>query len=304
MKKFYILNTSLFPNHGTHIISNRKLGKGFEQNGYEIIEIDDNNLSRIENKRDNIIILSNFMDFNKNMDQIIEFSKKYDNIYYILWFWFNIQNIPFKYWVHTFQEYKYEPENIEYKNLYLQFIELTEQNKFIPYCFSSYIDPLSNYKEKNAIKKEIDVLYIGNHYELETLSVIKKQNFNHFIHLSWGGVDAITGDIFEEYYRKSKIVLGLMCPLNNASHTVTERIWEALSFGCLVLTNSKTAEKITDGVVVYYKDVDDLLEKIKFYLENEEERLKKIEKGYDIFISERNYKKNAKQFIEHLNSLL
>ena len=28
MKKFYILNTSLFPNHGTHIISNRKLAKG------------------------------------------------------------------------------------------------------------------------------------------------------------------------------------------------------------------------------------------------------------------------------------
>lgn len=304
MKKFYILNTSFFPNQGTHIISNRKLSKGFEQNGYEIIEIEDSNLSMVENQKGNIIILSNYMDFNKNMKQIIEFSKKYDKIYYILWCWFDVQFIPFQYWVHTFQEYKYEPENIIYKNLYFRIQELTEQKKFIPYRFSSYIDPLSNFKEKNVVKKEIDVLYIGTYYELDTLSVIRKQKFNHFIHLSHAGNNAITGNLFEEYYRKSKIVLGLMCPLNNESHTVTERVWEALSFGSLVLTNSKTAEKMTDGVVVYYEDIDDLLEKITFYLENEEERLKKIEKGYDIFMSERNYKKNAKEFIEHLNSLL
>ena len=50
--KFYIISTDLLklPLDGTHILSNRKFAKGFEQNGYEIIEILNNNdIDKIEN---------------------------------------------------------------------------------------------------------------------------------------------------------------------------------------------------------------------------------------------------------------
>lgn len=51
MKTFYIINTSVLKLHldGTHILSNRKLAKGFEQNGYKVIEIlSDGEVDKIE----------------------------------------------------------------------------------------------------------------------------------------------------------------------------------------------------------------------------------------------------------------
>lgn len=299
-KKFYIINTSIFnlPLNGTHILSNRKFAKGFEQNGYKVVEIlSDEEVEKIENVKGNIIILSSFIDFKNDWNKIVDFGKKYDQLFYILWCWHWCDNPPFKYWVHTFQEYKFEPTIEIFKNEYKLFKNLEADNKFIPYRFSSYVDPKSNFKELNK-NKSIDLIYIGCSYEMDKINVIQQKNYNSFINISGGGKDAITGEKFSELYRKSKICLGFMAEENNQKNTITERIWEAFSFGCLVLTNSKCAEIVTKGVAVYYTDTQDLLNKIDFYLANEEERNLKIEKGYDIFTSYGNYKYNANEFIK------
>ena len=91
---------------------------------------------------------------------------------------------------------------------------------------------------------------------------------------------------------------------NNQVNSITERIWEAFSFGCMVITNSKTAENITNGVTVYYENNDDFIEKVKFYLSNDKKREEKIKEGYKIFTSYGNYKKNALEFINDMNNKL
>ena len=297
------MSTTLFklPLDGTHILSNRKFAKGFEQNGYEVIEILDNNIGIIENTKGNFILLSNFMDFKNDWDKMAEFGKKYDNICYILWCWHYIPNPPFKNWVYTFQEYIFEPTVQSFKDEYNLFKKLEAENKFIPYRFSSYIDPDSDFKKINNIKKELDIVYIGCSYEMDKLNIIKTKKYKSFIHISGGGSNAITGDKFAELYRKSKICLGFMADANNDSNTVTERIWEAFSFGCLVITNSRAAEKISNGTAIYYNDTQDLLNKIDYYLKNENERLIKINEGYEIFVKYGNYKRNALEFINHNN---
>ena len=302
--KFYIINTSVLKLHldGTHILSNRKFAKGFEQNGYEIIEIlDDNEVYKIENNKGNIIILSNFMDFKNDWDKIVEFGKKYDNLFYILWCWHCIPNPPFKYWVYTFQEFKIEPIIENFKNEYYLYKKLEKENKFIPYRFSSYIDPNSNFQSLNNIEKIYDVVYIGNGYEIDKIDIIKNNDkINSFIRIGGGGYEAITGQQFENIYRQTKICLGFMADENNQKNTITERIWEAFSFGCLVITNSKAADIITNGVAVYYENSEDFINKINYYLNNEKERFKKIEEGYKIFASYGNYKYNAFEFINLL----
>ena len=287
---------------GTHIISNRKFAKGFKQNGYEIVEIlSEADVDKIENRLGNIIILSNFMDFKKDWNKIVEFGKKYDKLFYILWCWHFIADLPFKYWVFTFQEQKMEPVINKYLNEYNFFMNLENKKKFIPYRFSSYIDPLSNYKVLNNLDKIYDVLYIGAPYEIDKINLLKNnKNINSFIKISGGGPNAITGEEFENLYRQSKICLGFMADENNHKNTVTERIWEAFSFGCMVITNSEAAEICTNGTAVFYKDEHDFLDKINYFLKNDDKRNEKIEKGYKIFEDYGNYKYNAKEFIDYL----
>lgn len=302
--KFYIISTTLLKLSlkGTHILSNRKFAKGFQQNGYEIIEIlNDNEINKIENNKGNIILLSNFMDFKNDWDKIVDFGIKYNNLFYILWCWQWCSTPPFKYWIHTFQEYKFIPTNPKFINEYKLFKTLEKKKQFIPYRFSSYIDPNSNFRDANNIEKIYDLVYIGNSYEIDKIKLIKETIYNSFIHIS-GGVNAITGDKFSKIYRQSKICLGFMSKENNESNSITERIWEAFSLGCLVLTNSKAAEIVTNGVAIYYENGEDLLNKIDFYLENNSKRLEKIEEGYKIFTNYGNYKYNAKEFIDYLIS--
>lgn len=305
MYKFYIINTTVFKLYldGTHILSNRKFAKGFEQYGYEVVEIlKDSDIPKIENNTGNIIILSNFIDFQNDWQKIVDFGKKYNNLFYILWCWHCIPNPPFNKWIYTFQEYKLEPSKPKFKEEYNLFLELEKQKKFIPYRFASYIDPLSNFKELNNIQKIYDIVYIGSPYEMDCINLIKENSkYKSFIHINGGGNNAIVGEEFEKIYRQSKICLGFMHFENNDKNTITERIWEAFSFGSLVITNSKTAELITEGTAIYYRDMKDLINKIEFYLSNDKERKIKIEKGYDIFTNYGNYKYNAKEFIDFIN---
>ena len=181
-----------------------------------------------------------------------------------------------------------------------KFESLKNKNLFIPYRFSSYIDPRSDFKKLNDTEKIYDLVYIGCKYEWDMIKkIMTLTKYNSFIHISGGGSNAITGDEFEDIYRKSKICLGFMAEENNMKNTVTERIWEAFSFGCLVITNSKCASEITNNTAIYYDNIEDGINKIDYYVENEEERKKKINEGYDIFTSYGNYKHNAKEFIDH-----
>jgi hypothetical protein len=307
--KFYILSTTLFllPQNGTHIISNRKFAKGFEQNGYEIVEIlNDEDKQLIENNIGNIIILSNFTNIKLEWENISIFAKKYDNICYILWCWHNVANPPFKHFIYTFQ-HSYVKSDIEaYKQLYDVIENLKMQKKFLPYIFSSYIDPITDYKSlNNNYEKIYDILYIGaGGYDDKTLHQISiSTKYKSFIHVSGGGSTAITGQKFEKLYRQSKICLGLMGPLNILGNVITERIWEALSFGTFILTNSKLIESHTNSCAVYYSDTLDCLNKLDYYLENTNERKKKITDGYEIFEKEGNYKKNVLPFIDHIHQL-
>jgi spore maturation protein CgeB len=304
--KFYIINTSYvpLPINSTHILSIRKFAKGFQQLGYEIIELlSDDKIYQIENKKGNITILSNFGSIHPiNIEKLNIFAKKYDNLFYILWYWINLPT-PFKYWVHTFQEYKLEPYKEPYKNRYLTYKQYENVNKYIPYRFSSFVNPETNFIELNN-NKDIDIIYIGSIYERQILqSINNNKNYNTFIHTINCEGKYITGNEFINLYRRSKICLGLMSKGNIDCNTVTERIWEAFSFGCLVLTNSKTAEIVTDGAAVYYSNYQDLLNKIDYYLSNKDEYMKKIEKGYNIFTSYGNYKYNANEFVNYLNNI-
>jgi len=305
--KFYLLSTSLFtlPLNSTHLISNRKFAKGFQQNGYEVIEItSDEDIDKIENEYGNVILLSNHTDFINRIDDLRNFGEKYDKIFYILWCMHWLKNIPFQHYIYTFQYNAIKSNNQIYANEYDFYNYLSLQNKFLPYCFASYLDPNIDIKMLNNVEKNYDVIYIGYNYDNQLL-IRLREKYNTFIHVYDGSSRPIVGDEFELLYRQSKICLGLQSDINIDTGTITERIWEAFSFGTLVLTNGQTVDELTNNTAIYYKNHDDCIEKIDYYLnlDNKDEFDYKIQKGYDIFTTYGSYKHSVKPFVNHINTL-
>jgi hypothetical protein len=303
LKKFYIISNSMMKinlDH-THLLSNRKFAAGFAQNGYEVIEIiGDENTHRIENNYGNIILFFNSFDY----DKVVLFAQKYDNLFYLLWAWHNIpiSNIPFKHYRLTFQQSVCEPSDEKYKNTYYTaFEQLKADNTFVYYTFASYIDPDSDFLKLNNGTRTNDVLYIGSNYETSTVNAVRGlKNINSFIRVGGGGNGCIVGKAFEDLYRCSKICLGLMSPENNKDMVITERIWEAFSFGTMVLTNSVAASIILKDAVVYFNGTQDCLNKIDYYLKNDSERQRVVENGYNIFRSYGSYKHVANTILNNI----
>jgi spore maturation protein CgeB len=88
-------------------------------------------------------------------------------------------------------------------------------------------------------------------------------------------------DIRRKVYLSSKIAFGFHHDNNILNSHVTQRVFEALCYGCVVLSDNSAATDITDGIVVYVKDKRDFIEKYIYYLSNPEECEKKRIAGYE-----------------------
>jgi hypothetical protein len=82
-------------------------------------------------------------------------------------------------------------------------------------------------------------------------------------------------------YLSSIFALGIQSPENIRDGHVSQRIYEGLGYGCIVLTNSMAASLQTGGIAEYVETRKDVIEKIKYYMDNPEKRSEKQQAGYD-----------------------
>jgi len=81
---------------------------------------------------------------------------------------------------------------------------------------------------------------------------------------------------------------------------VNMRMYEATGAGALLLTDGKgRRELFTDREVVYYDDIDDAIEKVQYYLNNEQERLKIARAGQKRTLSEYTAEKTVKKMLTY-----
>lgn len=123
---------------------------------------------------------------------------------------------------------------------------------------------------KHNVPRKYDISFVGNVFpgpREDLLNVIKKNFPNVFIGKKFHDEMAV---VFSE----SKIVFN-----RSIKNDINMRIFEALSAGSLLVTNNLDnnglSELFTDGRhLVAYKDEDELLRKIRYYMEHEDEREK------------------------------
>jgi len=122
------------------------------------------------------------------------------------------------------------------------------------------------------VEKEYDISFIGNIYGNRQSIVEKVRHPIKLISNAYGSKHA-------EEVSRTRINLNI-CTADGAS----DRVYKILAAKGFLLTDDWEGreEAFTDGKdLVIYKDIDDLNEKITYYLENPEEAAKIAESGYD-----------------------
>jgi spore maturation protein CgeB len=97
--------------------------------------------------------------------------------------------------------------------------------------------------------------------------------------------------------------LGFQSKANADDHHVSQRIYEGLAYGCVVLSNSEAARDQTDGIVEFVSSQREIEDKIDYYLKNKEEYSAKQAAGYH-FIKTRGGTNHAmaQSFIDAINT--
>jgi spore maturation protein CgeB len=126
----------------------------------------------------------------------------------------------------------------------------------------------SEIHRKHDVPKEYDVCFVGNEFpgpRAELLRVIQRKFLNCFIGQRYMEDMATT-------YSAARIVFN-----RSIRNDINMRVFEALACGSLLLTNDLAengqAELFSNGVhLETYRDADELVDKIAYYLEHEETR--------------------------------
>ena len=239
----------------------RDLLEGFKKKNFQIIYED--NINKLEDK--SIIFISNDI---KSQDIINEFSLKYPNSLFIGWCChernLDYSKLNFLYTTcHTKTPVGKQKQLVENTRNYCPLYHRCSENPEL----------IGTFNKKNTY----DWCYIGAPYRTDLIP----KNFN--------GLNKGTRDIKKyldpierrEIYLSSLILLGYQGDTNIRDGHVSQRVFEGLTYGCIVLSNSRSAVEQTNGLVEYVSSLKDVEEKINYYKSNPDKVKGKQIKSYE-----------------------
>lgn len=295
--KIIIINTRNLPCIGTLLFTFKKLSLGFASYGYSVFEInDEEQLKNLEDSEKNIFLFSNhgMVNSNHDLNLFLPFNK-FKKSYKILWFYADtlIKNytLPLTNYILTSEHWRSEPELESHARLFKFHKNLTN---YVPLTFSSFLTPESIGTFKRTDK--FDAQFVGAFYKNEWTRKIENS-------LIYNTPPYISEDFRIDTYLNSICSLGFHSKENILNKCVVERVPEALSLGCVVLTDNPTAVLVTDGITELVSSLEETKEKIKFYKHNKHERERKIHQGYLWAKSFGTYKHVAENFLNKIKEI-
>jgi len=212
---------------------------------------------------------------------------------YILWFYFDhIDKIPFRKYILTGEHYIHPPTLTAHKHWYD--IACSVKN-YVPFMLRANDAPASiGYHEKQIVR---DGCFMGSGYKRDWVYGLPNVLYHDVCNglLSYNERRAI--------HLTSKIALGFHSNENIANSHVTQRVFEGLAAGCVVISDNPAAADLTGGIVVYAKTKEAFLELYDFYLRNADARIQKIHDGYTWVRAYGTNRYAAQQFMDKIAEL-
>jgi hypothetical protein len=186
---------------------------------------------------------------------------------YIGWYWHNIKTDALKHFIYTYENMK----NPDSRGTFLM-----EQIHNCPLLLRASEHPdLVGTHTKNIM---YDYCYMGWGY---CTDLIPGESFNGIYHGVYNHDHFVPYDKRREIYLSSIFALGFQSPENITFEHVSQRIFEGLAYGCIVLSNSLPACEQTNNIVVHVTSKQDLENQMLFFKANPDIIKRKQEEGYE-----------------------
>lgn len=188
---------------------------------------------------------------------------------FICWYWRDLSFKPFRKMIRTGENYlylhgkKYEIEDYSYMT-HPEFVPLMLRASDSPDAIGTYLRSVQR-----------DYCFMGGGYKMDWVpsgytGIYHRVIWDNYLNYSQR----------REIYLSSMFAFGFQSDENIRTGHLSQRIFEGLAYGCIVLCENKLAEDYTDGAVVYVASKEDLVEKMEYYKTHPDEVVKKQQQGY------------------------
>lgn len=304
MRRFFIINTPEIPSQWTHIFHCRKFAKGFEQNGFAVFEV--RNLAQLHEHQPSIndfTYISSYGVLPQQSENLasglaaIQEIAKYDCVH-ILWCFHDLIRSnslpPFKRWILTGEKFYRKPtipwhvQAWEMQNIF---------ENYIPLTFASSVDPSEIGK---VLRPERHVAsFAGSAYKTgwcEKLKQIRNVEIRY-------APPFFDDETRTRIFCDSVTCLGFHNDSNISNSVITERVFEGLALGNVVVSDNPACVEATDGLVTFISSFDELLSEVDHWWNDVDKRKERQQLGMKWAVSHGTYKNVANQFIEKSSKL-
>lgn len=219
--------------------------------------------------------------------------EKFTDTVFICWYFLDPTFKPFRYMIHT-GEFNLKAPTVEY--YYQRYMNYMQLSTYAPLKLRVNESPNAIGKyPRNVI---MDYCYMGAYYKRDWVPV----SYKGIYHTGPWNV-YLPSEKRREIYLSSMFALGFQGDENIDGGHLSQRIFEGMAYGCIVLCENKLASEFTDGVVVYISSKEDLIDKIKYYKSNPHLVLEKQKDGYEWVRKFGTNRVSAKVFVEKIKQL-
>lgn len=297
LKKIFLMNSPELPTPGTHLCTTNKFLSGFKYYDYEITHA--SNLDDIENG--SIVLLSNhglehpYVSSEIGFNAIKYLSERYPDCVYLCWFYHKFyDSLPFKKFILTGEHFREKP----YVKLHIERWNLQQKiNNYVPFTFASPLLP----QEIGSFQRNetINGCFMGTAYKYDWVSNLP--NIVYLCGMTHG--NNIKEDDRINIFLSSKIAFGFHHDDNVMNNVIVERVFEGMAYGCVVISDSPEAGKITNGIVQVATNKNEFLEIYHKLLNNHELCQELQQKGYEWVKQNGLYVHTVKKFLDKIDEL-
>lgn len=265
MPSIALVNTAECPCPWTHGAACREFLEGWD--GYELSEA--KTLSECANK-DWLLLSNHKLDW----DFLDALAIQNPDTIFLLWCYHDhLSRIPFKRWILTGEQYVDPPTLSGHVAAHAKALQILNYH---PLWLRANEDPIHVGNYTRPMKSRHLAYFAGSGYKRDWIREIPDILY-HDVHAS----GLLTSEERKELALNSMFALGFHSPENIANNHVTQRVFEGMAYGCIVLSDNPAAVKLTGGIVEYVGSRGELIEKMAYFAWNPEKMAAKRKAGYE-----------------------